>query len=50
MVTPAATEAIRMLRLVNIGCLLYSAGAALERIIAMGSPAARVEEGDDGAH
>src|ERR1700733_9487879 len=42
MVTPAASEARRRWRLVSMVCLLYSAAAAaLARVIAAGSPAAR---------
>src|ERR1700720_4234367 len=42
MVTPAAMEASRILRLVSIGWLLYSAGIVVfARLIAAGSPAAR---------
>src|ERR1700738_4257231 len=51
MVTPAAIEASSIPRLVSIGSLLYSAAlAALARIMAAGSPAARAAKNVITAH
>src|SRR4030088_3263044 len=51
MVTPAAMEARRILRLVSIGSLLYSAAvASFARIMAAASPAARAAKNVIMAH